>query len=92
MSGDYRHLPEKYPDLKVIYVHAGIPYFGKLWDFAKGRRNVYVELSSLDLDRGIVRRAADFPGAERCLYGTDGPYGHQGPGEGYDYGMFKGWM
>ena len=91
-SGDYRRLPEKYPDLKVIYAHAGIPYFGRLWSFVKGRRNVYVVLSSLYLNREYVRNAADFLGAEKCLYGTDGPYGHQGPGEDYDYGMIKGWM
>lgn len=91
-SGDYRRLPEKYPGLRVIYAHAGIPYFGRLWEYAKGMKNVYIDLSSPYLDRKLVRKAVDFLGAEKCLYGTDGPYGHQSPGEDYDYGMIRGWV
>ncbi len=91
-SGDYRRLPERYPGLKVIYAHAGIPYFRRLWEFARGRKNVYVDLSSPYLDRELVREAVQFLGAEKCLYGTDGPYGYQRPGEDFDYGMIKGWI
>ncbi|NPV59629.1 MAG: amidohydrolase family protein [Actinobacteria bacterium] len=91
-SGDYRSLPEKYPDLKVLYAHAGIPYFAKLWSYARDMKNVFIDLSSPYLDQELVRRAVEFLGAEKCLYGTDGPYGQQKPGEDYDYGMIKGWV
>lgn len=91
-SGDYRRLPEKYPDLKVLYAHAGIPYYGELWSYIKGKRNVYIDLSSPYLNRELVRGAVDFLGADKCLYGTDGPYGEQGPGEDFDYGSIKGWI
>ena len=38
----------------------------------------------------VVKMAVDFLGPDRCLYGTDGPYGKQHPGEDYDYGWIKG--
>jgi predicted TIM-barrel fold metal-dependent hydrolase len=92
-SGDYRRLPEKYPDLKVIYAHAGIPYFRKLWSYAKDKKGVYVDLSGPGyLDQKFIGEAVDFLGADKCLYGTDGPYGEQSPGEDFDYGLRKGWI
>jgi predicted TIM-barrel fold metal-dependent hydrolase len=36
--------------------------------------------------------AVDFLGADKCLYGTDGPYGSQSPGGDFDYGLIKGWV
>jgi predicted TIM-barrel fold metal-dependent hydrolase len=91
-SGDYQRLPEKYPGLKVLYAHAGIPYFQKLWAYIKDRDGVYVDLSSPYLNQDLMRKAVDFLGADKCLYGTDGPYGHQSPGGDYDYGLIKGWV
>ncbi|MFW6113373.1 MAG: amidohydrolase family protein [Actinomycetota bacterium] len=92
-SGNYRRLPEKYPGLKVIYAHAGIPYFRKLWSYAKDKQGVYVDLSGPGyLDRKFIGEAVDFLGADRCLYGTDGPYGDQSPGEDFDYGLRKAWI
>ncbi len=91
-GGDFRRLPEKYPGLKVIFAHAGVPYFSKIWTYIKDREGLYVDLSGLYLDRYLVRRAVDFLGAEKCMYGTDGPYGKQRPGEDYDYGWIKGWI
>lgn len=90
-TGDYRRLPEKYPGLKVIYAHAGIPYFRKLWSFIKDKEDVYVDLSCIGwLDGVLMREAVNFLGADKCLYGTDGPYGPQQPGEDFDYGLIKG--
>jgi len=92
-SGDYRRLPEKYPGLRIIYAHTGIPYFRELWAYIKDNEDIYVDLSGPGyLDEQIVREAVDFLGAGKCLYGTDGPYGEQSPGEDFDYGMTKGWI
>ena len=91
-SGDYRRLPEKYPGLKVIYAHAGIPYYRALWAYIKDKKNVYIDLSSPYLNQKLIRMAVDFLGAEKCLYGTDGPYGAQREGEDYDYGLIKDWI
>ena len=90
-SGDYRRLPEKYPGLKVLYAHAGIPYYQKLWAYIKDKPDLYVDLSSPYLNQDLVKEAVDFLGAEKCMYGTDGPYGQQSPGGDYDYGLIKGW-
>ncbi|MDI6874581.1 MAG: hypothetical protein QME89_09740 [Actinomycetota bacterium] len=51
-----------------------------------------MDLSSPYLSPGLVRWAVDFLGPGKCLYGTDGPYGEQAPGEDYDYGWIKGWV
>jgi predicted TIM-barrel fold metal-dependent hydrolase len=90
--GDYRRLPEKYPGLKLLYAHAGVPYYKEMWSFAKDMKDVYVDLSGPYLNQDLVKQAADFLGADKCLYGTDGPYGEQPLGEDYDYGWVKGWM
>ena len=91
-SGDYQRLPERYPGLKVLYAHAGIPYYQKLWAYIKDKDNVYIDVSSPYLNQDLMRKAVDFLGADKCLYGTDGPYGHQSPGGDYDYGLIKGWV
>ncbi|MFW6113779.1 MAG: amidohydrolase family protein [Actinomycetota bacterium] len=90
--GDYRVLPERYPGLRIIYAHAGIPYYRELWSYIRDKEGLYVDLSSPYLNGDLVRKAVDFLGAEKCLYGTDGPYGSQQPGEDYDYGIVKGWI
>ncbi len=91
-SGDYQRLPERFPGLKLLYAHAGIPYFQKLWAYIKDKDNVYVDVSSPYLNQDLMGKAVDFLGADKCLYGTDGPYGQQNPGGDYDYGLIKGWV
>lgn len=88
-SGDYQRLPEKYPGLKILYAHAGIPYYKTLWKYIQGKKDVYIDLSSPYLNEKLTRMAVDFLGADKCLYGTDGPYGEQAEGEDYDYGLIK---
>ncbi len=88
-AGDFELLPRKFPRLKVLYAHAGVPYFTKLWQFAKTADNVYVDLSSPYVDEQVSRGALVHLGASKCLYGTDGPYGEQAPGADYDYGQIK---
>jgi predicted TIM-barrel fold metal-dependent hydrolase len=74
-SGDYRYLPERHPGLRIIYAHAAVPYFGKVWDYAKEKDNIFVDLSSLVYtDQGVLSNVIGILGAEKCLYGTDGPY------------------
>jgi len=91
-SGDYRRLPEKYPGLKVLYAHAGIPYYQKLWAYIKDKKDVYVDLSSPYLNEKLIGTTVDFLGPDKCLYGTDGPYGAQAVGDDFDYGLIKGWV
>ena len=73
--GNFRWLPERHPDLKILFAHAGVPFFQELWDFARGKENLYVDLSSpAYVDRRIMLGAVRALGAEKCLFGSDGPY------------------
>ena len=33
-QGDFRYPPERHPRLKIVYAHAGVPFYGKLWEYA----------------------------------------------------------
>lgn len=85
-NGDYQYLPERHPNLKIIYAHAGVPHYRRLWDDAKDRKNVYIDLSSPYLDEPLRRAAADAMGPEKCLYGTDGPFGYPSEDHLYNHG------
>lgn len=85
-NGDFRHLPEQHPNLKIVYAHAGVPHYQKLWPYAKSQKNVYVDLSSPYLDEPLRREALKAMGPEKCLYGTDGPFGYPADDGLYDHG------
>jgi predicted TIM-barrel fold metal-dependent hydrolase len=89
--GDYRSIAESYPRIKLICAHAGIPFYDELWKYAQRRSNLYVDLSSPYLNEDLVRAAVKVMGPQRCLYGTDSPYGFQSEGS-YDYGHIRGWV
>ncbi len=75
--GDYRYLPERHPKLRIVYAHAGMPFYRELWDYAKGKDHVFVDLSGAAfVDDRLRRGAIEALGPEKCIYGTDGPYGH----------------
>lgn len=80
-SGDYRYLPERHPNLKVLYAHAGVPFYQKAWDYVKGKENVFVGLSNPTYVSEQVRlEAVKALWAEKCVHGTYGPYGHADQG------------
>ena len=83
--GDYRYLPARHPKLKIIYAHAGIPFFRNLWKYAKGKENVFVDLSCSLLDKSILAQAVKELGPGKCLYGSDSPYGYPGADGSHDY-------
>lgn len=70
-------LPERHPRLKIVYAHAGVPFFREVWAVAQERDQVFVDLSNpLYVGEQVRLEAIKALGAERCLYGTDGPYAH----------------
>jgi predicted TIM-barrel fold metal-dependent hydrolase len=89
--GDYRAIAEKFPRLKLIAAHAGFPFYEDMWNFA-GKHNIYVDLSSPYIDEKLARAAVKAMGADRCLYGTDAPYGFSDEGGGYNYDEIRGWV
>ena len=74
--GDYRYLPERHPDLRVIYAHAAVPHYREVWKYAKNKENIFVDTSSpIFTNERILVEVIEALSAEKCLYGTDGPYG-----------------
>jgi predicted TIM-barrel fold metal-dependent hydrolase len=84
--GDFRYLPKRFPKLKLVYAHAGIPWYRSLWEDLLRRELVFVDLSSPYLNKELRYAALRALGASRCLYGTDGPYGYPAPDGGYNHG------
>ncbi|MEC0275779.1 amidohydrolase family protein [Peribacillus frigoritolerans] len=87
----YKYLPENYPELKIIYAHAGLPFWKKLWNYVKNQPNVFVDTSSDYLNPSIVKKAVESLGYRKVLYGCDGPYGMKKFNE-YDYLTKKSWV
>jgi predicted TIM-barrel fold metal-dependent hydrolase len=90
--GDFRAMCKAYPKLRVIAAHAGFPFYKDLWAYKGECPNLYVDLSSPYIDEALARAAVAAMGAERCLYGTDAPYGFHEADESYDYREIRGWV
>lgn len=90
--GDYRAICERFPRLTVISAHAGFPHFDALWKKGRSYPRLYVDLSSPYIDEKLARDAVAALGPERCLYGTDAPYGFHEDDGTYDYRAIQGWI
>lgn len=90
--GDIWTLAERFPRLRIICAHAGVPFYQKLWKLARRRDNLFVDLSSPYIDEKLARAAVAAVGPQRCLYGTDSPYGFPEADHTYDYGRILGWV
>ena len=66
---------KSFENLKIIFAHAAFPYYRQLWPEIKNIPKKFIDLSSHHVDENIFARAVSFLGAEKCLYGTDDPYG-----------------
>lgn len=87
----YKYLPEHFTNLKIVYAHAGLPFWKKLWTYIADKQNVYVDTSSDYLTPAIVKKAVETLGYRKVLYGCDGPYGMTKFNE-YNYGEKKRWI
>ncbi|MFT7623170.1 MAG: putative TIM-barrel fold metal-dependent hydrolase [Myxococcota bacterium] len=90
--GDFRHLCDAYPRLKVIAAHAGFPFYKALWAEVPRYHNLHVDLSSPYIDEKLARSAVAALGPRRCLYGTDSPYGFECDDHSYNYRHIRGWI
>jgi predicted TIM-barrel fold metal-dependent hydrolase len=91
-GGDWRVLADACPRLRLIFAHAGIPHYDRLWPHLRTDRRLWIDVSSPYLDEALVRDAVAAVGPERALYGTDAPYGFHGADGTYDYGVIRGWV
>jgi len=90
--GDFRAICREHPRLKVISAHAGFPFYRDLWAYRDECPNLHVDLSSPYIDERLARAAVAAMGPERCLYGTDAPYGFHEADGSYDYGEIRRWV
>ncbi|KAB2890862.1 MAG: amidohydrolase [Kofleriaceae bacterium] len=92
-KGEWRVLADACPRLTMIFAHAGMPHFDRMWGAIRDYPHLYLDVSSPYLDEALARDAVRAVGAERTLYGTDAPYGfHDDEGHTYDYGAIRGWV
>ncbi len=90
--GDFRALCAEFPRLLIISAHAGFPFYQDLWLHHRECPNLHVDLSSPYIDEKLARGAVAAMGPERCLYGTDAPYGFHDQDGSYDYTEIKRWI
>lgn len=90
--GRWQLLTDRYPKLRLIFAHAGIPHFVRMWSDIRKNRNLAVDLSGPFLSERLVRRAIEELGPEHALFGTDAPYGFHEADRSYDYGRIKQWI
>jgi len=88
--GNFFPLLESAPGLKLIIAHAGFPGYSETLRQIRPYKNVTVDLSQTSyVGEAATCRAVEALGCERCLYGTDGPYGFRDAHGAFDYGFLK---
>jgi predicted TIM-barrel fold metal-dependent hydrolase len=88
--GDFLKLKKEVPELKLILAHAGFPQLSDTWKKIKSDKSIFVDLSANQLvSAAVTREVADYLGPERCVFGTDGPFGRRLPDGTMDYGYLK---
>ncbi len=88
--GDFMSLAEKVPELKLILAHTGYPCYSDTWKIIRDKSNILVDLSAdAYVNEKATKRVVEYLGADRCLFGTDGPYGHKADDDLFDNGLIK---
>ncbi len=88
--GDFLALMEKAPALKLVIAHAGFPDYTDTLRKIKDRKSICVDLSQTSyVSSAATLRAVKILGVERCLFGTDGPYGFNAADGRFDFGYLK---
>jgi len=89
-QGDIHELLNELPELKLILAHAAFPSYADTWKIIRDKKNVYVDLSAAAfVGEKITNDVVGYLGADRCLFGTDGPYGLHAADGKFDCGFIK---
>jgi len=91
-QGDFKWLAEHFSRLKHNILALRSSFFKAMWPQVKERCNTYMDISSDHLSERFVRHAVDVVGADKCLYGTDSPYGFTMEDGSYNYGEIMDWV
>jgi predicted TIM-barrel fold metal-dependent hydrolase len=87
---DLLTLSDELPGLSIILAHAAFPCYADTWQKIRNRKNIYVDLSATAyVDMTIMKQVSEALGTERCLFGTDGPFGSHDPAGGFDQGLIR---
>jgi len=88
--GDFIPLIENLSNLKLVLAHVGFPRFSHTWKAIKKYPNILIDLSAdAYVNAKSTRDVVEFLGADRCLFGTDGPYGEAAADGWFDNGKIK---
>ncbi|HPC39839.1 MAG TPA: amidohydrolase family protein [Spirochaetota bacterium] len=88
--GNFIDLVDRVPGLKLILAHAAFPCYSDSWKLIRARPTVFVDLSAVAyVGEKIMKDVVAYLGAERCFFGTDGPYGPLAEDGYYDYSYIK---
>lgn len=88
--GAFMPLVNHLPNLKLLLAHTGFPGYARTWKRIKEHPNIYVDLSAdAYVNDKSTRDAVEFLGADRCLFGSDGPYGETADDGWFDNGKIK---
>jgi predicted TIM-barrel fold metal-dependent hydrolase len=82
---DVEEVLDRFPKLKLVLAHGGIPHFDRLWRLPRVRFDV--ALRAL-VSESTVRRMIDAVGPDRVIFGSDAPAGLRvgpGPESGHRY-------
>lgn len=90
--GAWQVLRGRCPRLRIIFAHAGMPLFSRMWRDIRDDPRLYIDLSSPYLSERLARDAVAICGPERALYGTDAPYGFEDADHTYDYTHLRSWI
>lgn len=88
--GHFLPLVEEIPGLKLILAHAGFPGYKETWKIIGKQKNIWVDLSAdAYVNSNTSRNVVEALGVERCVYGSDGPYGGVDDDQLFDNGKIK---
>ncbi|MBF0451038.1 MAG: amidohydrolase [Candidatus Magnetomorum sp.] len=84
--GDYQRLVQTVPELKLILAHAAFPEYKDQWKSIRSLPNVFVDISQTAyVNIQTIAEVINYLGPEKCLYGSDGPYGSEGQDGLFDF-------
>ncbi len=88
--GNFLPLVKELPELKLVLAHTGFPGYADTWRLIRDFTNVWVDLSAdAYVNIRTARGAVEALGVDRCLFGTDGPYGAVSDDDLFDNGTIK---
>lgn len=88
--GNFFPLVKEVPKLKLILAHCAFPEFRDTWQKILKMETIFLDLSQTSyVSSRTIRQVIDLLGPERCIFGTDGPFGIHGDDDLFDYSVIK---